>query len=196
MFRVDRDGSITCMSELVQPFGKNSQAPRAYCNLWHGSHFKCKHREPLFNFPITFSDAFLIRITPSKIRYHWTMASRPTASRPPTGSSNPSRRHLFHGHQLIRRPTGPATTVAAATTHSHIAVPETRYDDSLDVVMREPNGEPQVQMLQPLLVVDEAAAGGSIEALKSDKERTCAPQMVLRGVDASEADTEQGLRSN
>ncbi|KAL8654178.1 MAG: hypothetical protein Q9210_001662 [Variospora velana] len=100
------------------------------------------------------------------------MTSRSSSSRPPTGTAaNPARRNLFHGHHLIRRPTGAATAAGAASTNNPITLPETRHDDSSDVVMRESNGEPQIQMPQPLPVDDEAAAGGSNEGLQGDRER-------------------------
>lgn len=102
------------------------------------------------------------------------MGSRPTSSRAPTGTAaNPARRNLFHGHHLIRRPTGASTTGGATTTASNsTSMPEMRYDDGSDIVMRDHNGEPQVQMPQLLPMEDEQAAGGNEEGLQSEKERT------------------------
>ncbi|KAL9015353.1 MAG: hypothetical protein Q9173_000034 [Seirophora scorigena] len=118
------------------------------------------------------------------------MASRSTSSRPPTGTAaNPARRNLFQGHHLIRPPTGAATAAGAATTNNPVPRPETRHDDSSDVVMREPNGEPQVQMPQPLTVDDEAAAEGSDVGLQSDRERMCTSGGEPRDREASKADT-------
>ncbi|KAL8720729.1 MAG: hypothetical protein Q9225_002463 [Loekoesia sp. 1 TL-2023] len=101
------------------------------------------------------------------------MASRPTSLRAPIGTAaNPARRNLFHGQHLIRRPTGASTTGGATTTASSSAtMPEMRYDDGSDIVMRDQNGEPQVQMPQLLPMEDEQAAGGNEEGLQSEKER-------------------------
>ncbi|KAL9002844.1 MAG: hypothetical protein Q9188_004245 [Gyalolechia gomerana] len=101
------------------------------------------------------------------------MASRPTASRAPTGTAaNPARRNLFHGHHLIRRPTRPSTAGGASTTASSTAnVPDTRNDDSSDILMRDQNGDPQVQMPQLLPTEDEQPVGGNEEGLQSEKER-------------------------
>lgn len=103
------------------------------------------------------------------------MTTRPTASRAPTGTAtNPARRNLFHGQHLIRRPTGASTAATGASNPpSSTAIPEMRYDDSADIVMREPNGEPQVQMPQLLPMDDKHFAGGSEEGLPSEKERRC-----------------------
>ncbi|KAI4290185.1 MAG: hypothetical protein L6R35_000540 [Caloplaca aegaea] len=118
------------------------------------------------------------------------MTSRSSSSRPPTGTAaNPARRNLFHGHHLIRRPTGAAAAASAASTDDPITLPEARHDDSSDVVMRESNGEPQIQMPQPLPVDDEAAAGGSNEGLQSDRERMCTPWGEPRGGEASKVNT-------
>ncbi|KAL9601855.1 MAG: hypothetical protein Q9219_002207 [cf. Caloplaca sp. 3 TL-2023] len=102
------------------------------------------------------------------------MTSRPTASRAPTGpAANPARRNLFQGHHLIRRPTGASTAAAAAstTTSNSTTMPEMRYDDSSDIVMRDQNGEPQVQMPQLLPMEDEQAPGGNDEGAQTEKER-------------------------
>lgn len=50
-----------------------------------------------------------------------------------------------------------------------------RYDDSSDIFMREPNGEPQVQMPQLVPMDDDEAAGGNAEGLQGEKERTYTP---------------------
>lgn len=50
-------------------------------------------------------------------------------------------------------------------------MPETRYDDSSDILMRDQNGDPQIQMPQLLPVEEEQAAGGNEEASHSEKER-------------------------
>ncbi|KAI4127832.1 MAG: hypothetical protein LQ338_003012 [Usnochroma carphineum] len=100
------------------------------------------------------------------------MASRPTSSRAPTGTAaNPARRNLFHGHHLIRRPTGASTSAGAANAPSVTSMPEMRYNDTSDVVMRDSNGEPQVQTPQLLSVEDEQAATGNEEGLHNEKER-------------------------
>ncbi|KAL8941890.1 MAG: hypothetical protein Q9211_001623 [Gyalolechia sp. 1 TL-2023] len=101
------------------------------------------------------------------------MAFRPTASRAPTGTAaNPARRNLFHGPHLIRRPTSASTAGGpSATALSTNSMPEMRYDDSSDIVMRDQNGNPQVQMPQLLPMEDEHPAGGHEEGLQSEKER-------------------------
>ncbi|KAI4207352.1 MAG: hypothetical protein LQ346_000601 [Caloplaca aetnensis] len=97
------------------------------------------------------------------------MASRPTASRAPTGTNaNPTRRNLFHSH-LIRRPTGPTASGSIATSNAAPS-PELPHDDSSDVVMRESNGEPQVQMPQLLSLDDEQAAKGNKGGLQNDNQ--------------------------
>lgn len=119
-----------------------------------------------------------------RLHIYDTMASRPTASRAPTGTAaNPARRNLFHGHHLIRRPTRPSTAGGASTTASGTAnVPDTRDDDSSDILMRDQNGDPQVQMPQLLPMEDEQPVGGNEEGLQSEKERSSTPWMpwVLR----------------
>ncbi|KAI4178556.1 MAG: hypothetical protein L6R41_008335 [Letrouitia leprolyta] len=99
--------------------------------------------------------------------------SRPTTSRATTGTAaNPARRNLFHSHHLIRRPTGPSTTGGPSTVSSSTAsIPEMRYDDSSDILMRDQNGDPQVQMPQLLPVEEEQSAGGNEESLHGEKER-------------------------
>ncbi|KAL8899346.1 MAG: hypothetical protein Q9207_006247 [Kuettlingeria erythrocarpa] len=98
------------------------------------------------------------------------MASRPTASRAPTGTNaNPARRNLFHSH-LIRRPTGSTTSGSTATSNAAPS-PELRYDDSSDIVMRESNGEPQVQMPQLLSLDVEQAAEGNNGGLQNENQR-------------------------
>ncbi|KAL8943951.1 MAG: hypothetical protein Q9216_000764 [Gyalolechia sp. 2 TL-2023] len=101
------------------------------------------------------------------------MASRHPASRAPTGTAaNPARRNLFHSHHLIRRPTGTSTAGGASTTASSTAsMPEMRHDDSSEILMRDQNGDPQVQMPQLLSMEDEQPAGGDEEGLQSEKER-------------------------
>ncbi|KAI4141735.1 MAG: hypothetical protein L6R39_005202 [Caloplaca ligustica] len=100
------------------------------------------------------------------------MASRPRALRAPTGTAaNPARRNLFHGHHLARRPTGASTATGAANASGSNTIPEMRYDDSSDIFMREPNGEPQVQMPQLVPMDDDEAAGGNAEGLQGEKER-------------------------
>lgn len=47
-----------------------------------------------------------------------------------------------------------------------------RYDDSSDILMRDQNGDPQVQMPQLLPVEEEQSAGGNEESLHGEKERT------------------------
>ncbi|KAL8710502.1 MAG: hypothetical protein Q9220_004934 [cf. Caloplaca sp. 1 TL-2023] len=103
------------------------------------------------------------------------MASRPTSSRVPTGTAaNPVRRNLFHGHHLIRRPTGASSlSVGSTTTSNAAAVPEIRQDDSSDIIMRDQSGKPQYEMPQVLPIDEELpyALGRPNEALLSEKER-------------------------
>ncbi|KAL8771336.1 MAG: hypothetical protein Q9209_003242 [Squamulea sp. 1 TL-2023] len=96
------------------------------------------------------------------------MTSRPPSSRAPTGTvANPVRRNLFHNHHLIRRPTGASTTSSGMTTTASTtstSMPETnRYDDSSDIVMRDQNGNPQFQMPQVTLPMDEEQGGNEEE---------------------------------
>ena len=102
------------------------------------------------------------------------MASRPTSSRLPTGTTaNSARRNLFYGHHLIRRPTGTSTAGGTSTTSESTSMPEMRYDDSSDIVMRDQNGDPQVQMPQLLPLEDEQSNGVHEEGMQSEKESTC-----------------------
>ena len=78
------------------------------------------------------------------------MASRSAASRSTAESVGNVRRNLFH-HQLSRRPTNTSISTSGSTLQESI------YDDSSDIVMRDRNGNYQVQV--PLLppVDDEQA---------------------------------------
>ncbi|KAL8791454.1 MAG: hypothetical protein Q9213_000070 [Squamulea squamosa] len=98
------------------------------------------------------------------------MTSRPPSSRAPTGTAaNPVRRNLFHNHHLIRRPTGASSTTTSSgmTTTASTAstsMPEVnRYDDSSDIVMRDQNGDPQFQMPQVALPMDDEQGGNGEE---------------------------------
>ncbi|KAI4264218.1 MAG: hypothetical protein L6R42_000653 [Xanthoria sp. 1 TBL-2021] len=104
------------------------------------------------------------------------MTSRPPPSRAPSGTAaNPVRRNLFHNHHLIRRPTGATAAASAAagaagattappvsSSSSSSTMPEVnRYDDSSDIIMRDHNGDPQFQMPQVSLPVDDEQNGGN-----------------------------------
>ncbi|KAL8905426.1 MAG: hypothetical protein Q9171_006661 [Xanthocarpia ochracea] len=97
------------------------------------------------------------------------MTSRPPSSRAPTGTTaNPVRRNLFHNHHLIRRPTGASTATRTAptvsTTTSTTSMPEAnRYDDSADIIMRDQNGDPQFQMPQVSLPIEDEQNGNEEE---------------------------------
>lgn len=85
------------------------------------------------------------------------MTTRGNTSRPPTSSSN-VRRNLFH-HHLGRRPTSASTSTSATTLQ---ASPE---DTSADIVIRDKNGNYQVDI--PLV-----PAVGEEQGLEEDvKER-------------------------
>ncbi|KAL8694527.1 MAG: hypothetical protein Q9218_000858 [Villophora microphyllina] len=111
------------------------------------------------------------------------MASRPSASRAPTGTAaNPVRRNLFQGH-LTRRPTGASSVSVAATgagatsapSSTNGAMPDMQYDNSSDIVVRDRNGEPLFQMPQvmmPAATEEEQAAGEEGgEGAQSEKEQ-------------------------
>ncbi|KAL8734263.1 MAG: hypothetical protein Q9181_003253 [Wetmoreana brouardii] len=101
------------------------------------------------------------------------MASRLTSSRVPTGTAaNPVRRNLFHGHHLIRRPTG--ASAAASAPSSSTTMPDIQYNDSSDIVVRDRNGEPLFQMPQVMMppTEDEPTAGANgEEGMQGEKER-------------------------
>ncbi|CAL8583107.1 hypothetical protein XPA_008743 [Xanthoria parietina] len=106
------------------------------------------------------------------------MSSRPPPSRAPSGTAaNPVRRSLFHNHHPIRRPTGAAAAPAGATTNvssssSSSTVPEVnRYDDSSDIIMRDHNGDPQFQMPQISLPIDDEPNGGGGGGNQEERER-------------------------
>ena len=92
------------------------------------------------------------------------MASRPTiSSRPPTGTAaNPVRRNLFQGH-LIRRPTGASASTSATTLN------EARQEDRNDILVKDRNGNAQVQTLLPPSL-DEDRPQEEEEDLRTDKE--------------------------
>lgn len=106
------------------------------------------------------------------------MSSRPPPSRASSGTAaNPVRRSLFHNHHPIRRPTGAAAAPAGATTNvssssSSSTVPEVnRYDDSSDIIMRDHNGDPQFQMPQISLPIDDEPNGGGGGGNQEERER-------------------------
>lgn len=72
------------------------------------------------------------------------MASKSTSStRPPANSAGSHvRRNLFH-HHLSRRPTSASTSTSATTMQ------EVLPDNSSEIVIRDQNGDPSVQI--PLL---------------------------------------------
>ena len=73
------------------------------------------------------------------------MASKSSASRPAASSTSSVRRNLFH-HTLSRRPTSASTSTSATTLQ------ENPQDESLDIVMKDRNGNYQVEVphLPPL----------------------------------------------
>ncbi len=75
------------------------------------------------------------------------MASKPTSSSraPANGTGSHVRRNLFH-HHLSRRPTSASTSTSATTMQ------ETLQDNSSEIVIRDQNGDPSVQIphLPPL----------------------------------------------
>lgn len=78
------------------------------------------------------------------------MASKATAARSATNAPASVRRNLFH-HTLSRRPTSSSTSTTATTLQ------ESPQDDSLDIVMKDRNGNYQVQApLLPLIDEDQA----------------------------------------
>ncbi|KAI4092504.1 MAG: hypothetical protein LQ339_007882 [Xanthoria mediterranea] len=102
------------------------------------------------------------------------------SSRAPSGTAaNPVRRNLFHSHHHIRRPTGAAAApagAAGATTNvsssSSTTMPEVnRYDDSSDIIMRDHNGDPQFQMPQISLPMDDEQNGGGGGGNQEERER-------------------------
>ncbi|KAI4282451.1 MAG: hypothetical protein L6R38_002916 [Xanthoria sp. 2 TBL-2021] len=113
------------------------------------------------------------------------MTSRPPPSRAPSGTAaNPVRRNLFHNHHLIRRPTGATAAAAAAaagaagaTTAPNVSSSSStmsevnRYDDSSDIIMRDHNGDPQFQMPQVSLPMDDEQNGGNGGGNEEERER-------------------------
>ena len=81
------------------------------------------------------------------------MASKPTSSssRAPANSTGSHvRRNLFH-HHLSRRPTSASTSTSATTMQ------DTLQDNSSEIVIRDQNGDPSVQIpLLPPLEDDQA----------------------------------------
>ncbi|KAM0793829.1 hypothetical protein BDR22DRAFT_895839 [Usnea florida] len=73
------------------------------------------------------------------------MASKSSASRPAASSTSSVRRNLFH-HTLSRRPTSASTSTSATTLQ------ENPQDESLDIVVKDRNGNYQVEVphLPPL----------------------------------------------
>lgn len=68
------------------------------------------------------------------------MASKSSSSRPPTTNTTSSvRRNLFH-HHLSRRPTSTSTSTSATTLQ------ESPQDDISEIVIRDFNGDYQVQV--------------------------------------------------
>ncbi|KAI4229317.1 MAG: hypothetical protein L6R36_000969 [Xanthoria steineri] len=108
------------------------------------------------------------------------MSSRAPPSRAPSGTAaNPVRRNLFHSHHHIRRPTGAAAAPAGASgattnvsSSSSSTMPEVnRYDDSSDIIMRDHNGDPQFQMPQTSLPMDDEQNGGGGGGNQEERER-------------------------
>ena len=78
------------------------------------------------------------------------MASKSTISRPTAIGASNVRRNLFH-HTLSRRPTSASTSTSATTLQ------EGPQDESLDIVVKDRNGNYQVQVpLLPPLDEDQA----------------------------------------
>ncbi|KAK4694521.1 hypothetical protein P7C71_g3085, partial [Lecanoromycetidae sp. Uapishka_2] len=73
------------------------------------------------------------------------MASRPAAPRSAVSGTTNVRRNLFH-HQLSRRPTSASTSTSGTTLQ------ESLHDESSEIVVKDRNGNYQVQtpMLPPL----------------------------------------------
>ena len=78
------------------------------------------------------------------------MASKPIAPRSAAIGTSSVRRNLFH-HTLSRRPTSTSTSTSATTLQ------EGSQDESLDIVIKDRNGNYQVQVpLLPPLDEDQA----------------------------------------
>ncbi|KAK3169518.1 hypothetical protein OEA41_008902 [Lepraria neglecta] len=89
------------------------------------------------------------------------MTSNPAASRATASSTANVRRNLFH-HQLSRRPTSSSTSTTATPLQ------ESLHDDSSDIVVKDRNGEYDIQV--PLLPpLDEEQA--QEEEVASEKEK-------------------------
>lgn len=90
------------------------------------------------------------------------MTSKPTASRSAAGSTTNVRRNLFH-HQLSRRPTSASTSTSGTTLQ------ESLHDDSSDIVVKDRNGNNQVQIpMLPPLDEDQAQEDDGTEKEKLD----------------------------
>ena len=77
-----------------------------------------------------------------------TMAEKQPASRTAASATSHVRRNLFH-HHLSRRPTSASTSTTATTLF------ESPQDDSSDIVMRDKNGNYQVEIPSKPVVDDE-----------------------------------------
>ncbi|MCJ1302752.1 hypothetical protein MMC08_005556 [Hypocenomyce scalaris] len=77
------------------------------------------------------------------------MATRQPTSRTAASTTSNVRRNLFH-HHLSRRPTSASTTTSASTLH------ESPQDNSSDIVMRDKNGNYQVEIPSMPAMDDEA----------------------------------------
>ncbi|MCJ1256827.1 hypothetical protein MMC24_004651 [Lignoscripta atroalba] len=76
------------------------------------------------------------------------MASRQVSSRPTASNTSHVRRNLFH-HHLSRRPTSASTSTSVTTLQ------DSPRDNNSDIVMRDQNGNYQVQMPSLPAVDDE-----------------------------------------
>lgn len=104
------------------------------------------------------------------------MASKPSSSRTTATNTTGVRRNLFH-HHLSRRPTSASTSTSATTLQ------ESPQEDSAEIVLKDRNGNYQVDI--PLLPpLDEEQI--QEEEAESEKDSTLSPGMGRALADAGE----------